>query len=408
LNNNGYLHMDFVQSGTTSGRFACRGGFNLQTLPKVEELDRCKKCGSKDVIVVNPIKLVAVMGCNSCGHEESDIVCPSAIKKGFVAPKGWKIVNADYSSLEPRCFSFMSGDPKLKEIYLKDLDLYSKVYCDMEDPEGRYSPDPKAPNFLKKADNSKRNMVKPVVLGIPYGARGPQTARLMGFKKMQRDRYGNEKEVLDVERGKDFREKYLNTYPQLRSYMDGQDAKACGQGYVETIVGRRRHFKFTKLVYKLLVEADVSIEEFLDAPKKLLDTQAVDASVLTFPALKKLLEKCGVHLVDEKGVPRTWAFVRAMFKNELNNAKNNPIQGLGAHITNMGMLETTRGFKAAGLDSMVVLQVHDEITSYAKDTQLNKTIEIQKDRMENNKYAKLIDIPMIAEPVIADNLKDSK
>lgn len=408
LNNNGYLHMDFVQSGTTSGRFACRGGFNLQTLPKVEELDRCKKCVSKDVIVVNPIKLVAVMACQNCGHEESDIVCPSAIKKGFISPPGWKIVNADYSSLEPRCFSFMSGDPKLKEIYLKNLDMYSKIYCDMEDKEGKYSPDPKAPNFLKKADVSKRNMVKPVVLGIPYGARGPQTARLMGFKKMQTDRYGNTKEVLDVERGKEFREKYLDTYPQLRAYMDGQDAKACGNGFVETIVGRRRHFKYTALVYKLLVEGDVSIEEFLDAPKKTVDTQAIDDGVFTFAALKKLLDKCGTRLVDEKGVPRTWAFVRAMFKNELNNSKNFPIQGLGAHIANRAMLETTRAFRKAGLDSMVVLQVHDEITSYARESQLPETIAIQKDKMENNKYAKLVDIPMIAEPIVAENLKEAK
>lgn len=408
LQNNGYLHMDFMQAGTTSGRFACRGGFNLQTLPKLEEIDRCKKCNSKNLITKYPIRLVADVECKDCGHKELDIICPSAIKKGFVAPKGYKIVNADYSSLEPRCFSFMSGDPKLKAIYLENLDMYSKVYCDMEDHEGVYSPDPKAPNFLKKMDNAKRTMVKPVVLGIPYGARAPQTAKLMGFKKIITDKWGNEKEVLDVERGAEFREKYLNTYPKLRAYMDGQDAQACGNGFVETIVGRRRHFKFAKPVYKLLCNAGISIEEFLDAPRKALDTQAVDSQFFTFSALKKLLESCKVHMVDEKGIPRTWAFVRAMFKNELNNAKNNPIQGVAAHITNRGMLEMTRGFRKAGLESLVVLQVHDEVTSYSKDKDVDATVKIQKDCMENNKYAKLVDIPMVAEPIVAMNLKEAK
>jgi DNA polymerase I-like protein with 3'-5' exonuclease and polymerase domains len=405
LNNNGYLHMDMVQSGTVSGRFACRGGFNLQTLPRVEEIDRCLKCKSKDIVVIHPIKLIAVMACNACGHIEEDIICPSAIKKGFIAPEGYKIVNADYASLEPRVFSFMSGDPKLKEIYLKDLDLYSKIYCDMEDPEGKYSPDPKAPNFLKKVDNAKRNMVKPVVLGIPYGALGPQTARLMNFKIVD-PRTG--KERLDVDRGKAFREKYLSTYPDLRKYMDGQDAKACGDGYVETLVGRRRHFKFTKPVFKILSKAGLSLEEFLEAPRKALDTQHIDDKYFSFQALKKLSDECGFHLKDQKGIPRTWAFVRSMFKNELNNSKNCPIQGLGAHIANRGMLETSREYKRRGLASIIVLQVHDEITSYAKLDEVDVTVQIKKRCMENNMYAKLVDIPMVAEPIVADNLKEAK
>lgn len=407
LHNKGYLHMDFMQAGTTSGRFACRGGFNLQTLPRSEELDRCPQCGSKDVLVVNPIKLVAVMACSSCGHEESDILCPSAIKQGFIAPEGMKIVNADYSSLEPRCFSFMSGDPKLKEIYLKNLDMYSKIYCDMEDPEGQYSPDPKAPNFLKKQRNDLRTMVKPVVLGIPYGARDMQTARLMGFKKTVIIR-GVEKEVWDVARGREFRRKYLDTYPQLENYMLKQDTNACANGFVETIVARRRHFKFTKPVYKILASAKLDIDTFLDAPKKELDTQAVDEQYLNFANLKKLALQCGFNLYDEKGAPRTWAFVRAMFKNELNNSKNFPIQGLGAHITNRAMLETARAFKRAGLSSLVVLQVHDEISTYSGVDEVDSTVELLKRSMEDNKYAKLVDIPMVADPLVANNLKEAK
>lgn len=409
LHNNGYLHMDMMQNGTISGRFACAGGFNLQTLPKVEDLSKCPKCKSKNIVVVNPITIIAAIGCNDCGKETTDILCPSAIKAGFIAPEGYVIVNADYSSLEPRCFAFMSGDHKLKEIYWKNLDMYSKIYCDMEDPAGVYSPDPKAENFLKKLDISKRDMVKPVVLGIPYGARGPQVANLMKFKKTVLDRFTKEeKEVLDVEKGWDFRRKYLDTYPNLQKYMLKQELQAVTKGYVETLVGRRRRFKYTVSVMKLINKAGLTLDDFLDMKNKDLKTQQLN-SVMTVNALKKLSEECGFDLIDKKSkIPRDWGFVRSMFKNELNNAKNLPIQGLGAHITNMAMLQFTRACKMKKIPARVCLQVHDEITTYSKSESKDIAVEVLRDTMENNEYAKLIDIPMIAEPIIANNLKEAK
>lgn len=407
LNHNGFLYMEMMQHGTVSGRFSCGGGFNLQTLPKVEDISRCKKCGSKDVTVVHPIKLLAVAWCNECNHLEEDILCPSAVKQGFIAPEGMKIVNADYSSLEPRCFAYMSGDPKLKEVYLANLDLYSKIYCDMEDKEGKYSADPTAPNFLKKLAPSLRDMVKPVVLGIPYGARGPQVANLMGYRKTVE--YGGEvKEVLDVQRGWDFRTKYLDTYQNLRGFMEKQEAMTNSVGYVETIVGRRRHFKFSPKVYKLLTESGIDYEEFLDEKRKNLEKMSYKG-LLNKESLKQLGKELGFEVFDaKKGIYRDWNFVRSFYKNELNNSKNFPIQGLGAHLTNRAMLDMTREFRRARLDAWVCLQVHDEITCYGADSHLDQVAAIVKRCMESNMYTQLVDIPMIAEPLIAANLKDAK
>ncbi len=407
LNYKGVLYMDMMQHGTISGRFACGGGFNLQTLPKVEDISRCKKCGSKDLTVVNPIKLLAVAWCNACNHEEVDILCPSAIKQGFIAPEGMKIVNADYSSLEPRCFAFMSGDPKLKEVYLADLDLYSKIYCDMEDKEGKYSASPKAPNFLKKLAPHLRDMVKPVVLGIPYGARGPQVSNLMGYKKMVE--YGGEvKEVLDVQRGWDFRTKYLDTYKNLRGYMEKQEALTNSVGFVETLVGRRRHFKFSTKVYQLLINSGIDYEDFLDEKKKNLQKTSYKG-LLNKESLKMLGKELGFEIFDaKKGIYRDWNYVRSIYKNELNNSKNFPIQALGAHLTNRAMLDMMREFKAAKLDAWVCLQVHDEITCYGADAQLDAVSAVVKKCMENNIYTQLVDIPMVAEPLIATNLKEAK
>src|SRR5690606_28511502 len=98
LNQAGWLYMDMKQNGTISGRFACSGGFNLQTLPRAEELEVCPKCKSDEIDITNPIELLSTITCKACGHVEEEIISPSGIKKGFIAPPGYKIVNADYSS----------------------------------------------------------------------------------------------------------------------------------------------------------------------------------------------------------------------------------------------------------------------------------------------------------------------
>lgn len=97
-------------------------------------------------------------------------------------------------------------------------------------------------------------------------------------------------------------------------------------------------------------------------------------------------------------------------KADLNNAKNHPIQGLAGHITNMGMLTTQRAFRNNGLDAWVALQVHDEITCYAREDQAELAKDCLQKGMEENIYTLPLkaDVVMIAEPVICDNLKDSK
>lgn len=404
LEHNGYLYMDMKQAGTVSGRFACSGGYNLQTLPQVEELDVCPSCKSKNIIVVHPIEILAVIGCNDCGHEEEDILCSSAIKKGFIAPEGAKIVNADYSSLEPRCFSFMSGDSRLKAVFLEGLDMYSKVYCDMMEEEYR--------NLKKTGENEKRQPFKKVPLGIAYGARDPQVANMMELRKKKAwtDQETGEvviKDVLDIEKGAYYRNLFLTTYPDLRKYMQKQEITAITKGYVETIVGRRRHFVYTVPVAALLREAEISVDSFLDMRTKQLKTRNLN-KVMDIEALKELSKFCGFKLVDDKGVPRDWKYIHSMFKNEMNNAKNVPIQGLAAHITNRGMLETARLFKARGINARVVLNVHDEITCYSFEADHKASVQTLQEGMEKNKYAQLLDIPMIAEPILCSSLKESK
>ncbi|PWU06085.1 MAG: hypothetical protein C5B47_08120, partial [Verrucomicrobia bacterium] len=406
LNQDGWLFMDMKQNGTISGRFSCSGGFNLQTLPKVEELDKCGKCGAKEITVKHLMPLLATITCAKCHHVEKDILCPSAIKRGFIAPPGYKIVNADYSSLEPRVFAFMSSDSKLKQVYWDNLDLYSKVYCDMM---GEDYVD------LKKAGRkAERDLIKPVILSIPYGSRDPQVAVLMGLKK--RVKFLNKKsgrveskEVLDVEKGKYYRDLYLSTYGDLAKYMERQELACITEGKTRTLVGRIRHFEHAPRIYKQLVKAGISIEDFLDARYSDLTkaTIKVGDGILKRKQFEKLCKRFGFKVEDaiESGA---WAYLRELFKKDYNGAKNTPIQGLAGHICNMGMLDTNRGYRAAGIDGWVALQIHDEILSYVRADQAEAAVPLMKRGMEENMYAKLIDIPMIADPLVADNMRDAK
>lgn len=406
LNHNGWLTMDFKQHGTTSGRFSCSGGFNLQTLPRVEEIGKCTKCESTRVSIEYPIPLIAKTTCKDCGHEE-DVICYSTIKRGFTAPKGYKIINADYSSLEPRCFAFMSGDDKLKEVYRKDLDLYSKVYCDLKGQKYR--------DLKKSGENANRNIIKPVVLGIPYGARGPQVASLMNLKTSYIDRdTGEKKEYLDVEAGIKARKEYLDAYPNLNEYMEECELECISKGYVETIVGRRRHFNYATTIHAFLTSKDIGLtkDEFLDMSSKELKGTKTSFG-LTENQLKDLCYKLDVEFEnkDARGMVRgtkDWKYIRNLYKGELDNAKNFKIQGLAAHITNKAMLDTTRLFIEHEIDGYVCLQVHDEITCYAREDQAELAASLLKQGMEENSVAKLLDIPMLADPVICDNIKDAK
>lgn len=414
LNNNGWLHLSMKQNGTTSGRFSCSGGYNLQTLPKVEEISGCPACESRKIEFVQKNILLMDLKCKDCKHVSQNIVCYSVIKEGFVAPPGKKIVNADFSSLEPRAFAYMSGDKKLKAVYKENLDLYSKVYCDMLDPHKKYSADPESPKFLKKIAPDKRSMFKPVVLGIPYGARAPQVARLLGLKKIkdvkEYDKHGNfkwvKKEVLDVEQGKRYRDLYLNTYKDLKQYMEDCEDKAVAKGYIETIIGRRRRFKYVQYIAQLIGHYGISKEDFIEMKPHDLEKEKTPHG-LDVDGLIAFSEAFDIPMwkLKKKGF---WAYIRGLFINELNNSKNFPIQGLAAHITNKSMLDAVRSFRQNKVSGVVVLQVHDEITCYSDAEDAEKTSRCLKKAMEQNEFAKRIDIPMVADPVICDNLKESK
>lgn len=319
----GVIYASMLQFGTISGRYSSRNP-NLQNQPRVKDED----------------------------SDLSELVLKytNAIKKGFVAGKGYKVVNADYASLEPICFAHMSGDDKLRNVFKNGEDLYSRVAIETFGIVDA-SADKKDPNYLKNLYPEARQTAKAIALAIPYGAQAGQIARLTNKA------YFEGQEIID---------NYLNNFPNLRKYMNRCDYMAKNYGFVKTELGRVRHLKEVRSIYVLYTD-------------KVLDTKWA---------------RTNDHMDT-----------RAKYKNMLNNAKNFPIQGLAAHIVNRAMIATTREFKRQKIDAWVALQVHDEITCIARDSDAQRAADILKTCMEETTK---ISVPLVAEPLIADNWAEAK
>lgn len=320
----GVIYASMLQFGTTSGRYSCRNP-NLQNLPRIKD----EEAGLSELV----LKYV------------------NSIRKGFIAPPGYKIVNADFSQLEPSCFAEMSNSEKLKNIFRTGKDLYSQVAIDVNKLQDTYSADKKAPNFLKKHKGELRQLWKAPTLGIVYGMEESRLMQSIGCDR---------KTASNIIKG------YLSTYPELKKYMTSCNWAAKSTGQVKTMFGRIRH----------LPEAKILFEKY---GNDLLDWRWAK----------------GHNLMDE----------RRKFKTLLNNAKNFPIQGLAAHIVNRSMIAITRKFKEFNIEGWICLQCHDEITCTVKEYQAELVKNILRDCMQNTTK---ISIPLIAEPIIGTSWADSK
>lgn len=319
----GVIYTSMLQFGTTSGRFSSRDP-NLQNQPRVKD----------DESGLSPLVLKYV----------------NAIRKGFVAGAGRKVVNADYASLEPVCFAHVSGDEKLRDVFRNGEDLYSRVAIETFNLIG-VSALKSAPNYLKNIMPEKRQTAKVIALAIPYGAEAARISEILGVS------FNEAKDIID---------NYLNGFPELRRYMNRCNYSAKTLGMITTQFGRIRHLKEARSIYTLYGD------------------QALDY---------KWAKRQGIE------------DIRYKFKNALNNAKNFPIQGLAAHIVNRSAIAIAREFKKQNLDAYIALQIHDELTVISKDTHAEKVSEIMKHCMENTTK---ISIPLVAEPLIADNWGEAK
>lgn len=196
------------------------------------------------------------------------------LRKVFIPRKGWSFTDADYSQIELRILASLSGDQKLIEAYRQNKDIHAITASQVF-----HIP------FEEVTPLMRRN-AKAVNFGIVYGISSFGLSQGLSISRQEAQEY--------IER-------YFETYPQVKQYLDGLIASAKKTGYAETYFGRRR----------------------------------------PVPELK-----------DPNFMKRSFGERVAM---------NMPIQGTAADIMKLAMIRTRQAIREEKLASRLVLQVHDEL-----------------------------------------------
>ena len=275
------------------------------------------------------------------------------IRDFIISGDGYKLVDADYSSLEVVVFADDAADEALLDIIRKDLDFYSQMAIKAWNLTG-YSADKKAPNFLKNDDMRPdlRQKAKAFALGIRYG---------LGAYKLSKDLNIPEAEAANIVKG------YMSSFPQLAARMQELIAQAKTQGYVKSKAGRVRHLgELVELVSK---HGDVLFNG-LELWKKFNDS----------PSYYSFMKLCARKA-----------------NNLVNNALNFPIQSMAASIVSRASIALAKALKAEGLDAYIALSIHDELVVRSSTLCVDKVAQLVQYHMEST--TKLL-VPLQAEPCI--------
>ena len=173
----GRVHTSFNQTGTETGRLSSNNP-NLQNIPIRTELGR-------------------------------------QIRKAFTARgKGFVIISADYSQIELRILAHLSDDKNLIKAFKSGQDIHTFTAAQIFDVgEGDVTPE-------------MRNSAKRVNFGIIYGMSAFGLSKDLGISQ------GEAQEFID---------KYFSRYPDVKKFMDGEIKKAQKNGFVLTLMNRRRY-----------------------------------------------------------------------------------------------------------------------------------------------------------------------
>jgi DNA polymerase-1 len=134
------------------------------------------------------------------------------IRQAFIAPKGHKIVAADYSQIELRIMAHFSGDPNLRLAFAENADVHRHTAAEV---------------FGVKPDEvstDQRRSAKAINFGLIYGMSAFGLAKQLGVDRNLAQRY------IDT---------YFERYPGVKAFMDQSRETARKNGYVETLMGRR-------------------------------------------------------------------------------------------------------------------------------------------------------------------------
>ena len=136
------------------------------------------------------------------------------IRQAFVAKPGWQLLSADYSQIELRVIAHIAQDENLLAAFADDQDIHSATAAII------------FKKAIAKVDKNDRRMAKTVNFGVLYGMGAFGLAQRLGISNVE---------------AKDFIDNYFASFPALKKYIEETLKFAREQGYVETLLGRRRY-----------------------------------------------------------------------------------------------------------------------------------------------------------------------
>ncbi len=256
------------------------------------------------------------------------------IRKAFLPEKNWKLISADYSQIELRILAHLANEEILINAFNKNEDIHSLTARLI---------------FEKDEINSdERRVGKTINFGVIYGMGPKKFARSTGVSSLE---------------AKEFLIKYKERYSKIFKYLELQERLALCNGYVETIFGRRREFKFDKNGLGRLRGKDPYEIDLQSARRAGIEAQSLRA------------------------------------------AANAPIQGSSADIIKVAMIQLNRNFTEMNIQSKMLLQVHDELLFEVEPDSLQVTTKLIKDTMENCVKLK---VPLLVDIGIGDNWMETK
>jgi DNA polymerase-1 len=216
------------------------------------------------------------------------------IRKGFIPGEGLVFLSADYAQVELRILAHVADDPGLQQAFAEGKDIHAATASELFDVP------------FDGVSREQRTLAKAINFGLAYK---------MGPRRLARET------GLSVKEAEAYIEKYFARYPGVRRFIDEQIERAHREGYVHTVLGRRRYLP------------DVASE----------DNRARAAA-----------ERVAVNM---------------------------PIQGSAADILKLAMVAVARRLRDETLEAWMLLTIHDELLFEVAPPDVDKLKEIAREEM---------------------------
>jgi len=230
------------------------------------------------------------------------------VRNAFIAAPGYRLLSVDYSQIELRIVAHMAQDEAMLAAFRAGLDIHAATAAAIYGVE------------LEQVTKEQRRHAKAINFGLIYGMSAFGLHRSTG---------------LTLAEAENFVKAYFQQFPGVKAFLDGLRRQAARQGYVETLLGRRRYF----------------------------------------PNLKSNANP-------------------ALRAREEREAINAPVQGTAADIMKLAMVRLPPALKEAGLGARMLLQVHDELVLEVPENERDETVQVVRGIMEN---AYPLSIPLVTE-----------